>query len=704
MSTARDIESVRHLLVRLKLQAKVDLAPSIHNRPPCHNLRGSWHLGMPKRDISPLNHTHDDHPKKQKPAGGADEEVEQDEDASELRSYGRDFDYINDTESDSELEAPAEQEEQPPTEQMQALTVYQTPVMPINPRWHVEKQNNCINAVLGYLVLGDPDPSKEKNVQAINAVLSPFSLMCCMAMMCRGASRVRNNALPYKQLAHYCWPTDDARDDLDTSAHEFLKVFVAQLTGNPACNWKNIIMSDNLKEDYVSDIKTNFKALEKKTDDWEWVNAQVTSVTHMNSKVLDEKPSGSVLINAIYFQDQWIFPFDKVIKGMQFKSSEGTISLVKMMTLKQRLRIAKHGHMTAVNMLYETPGLGAWFVKNSDQETGFDNKVAFNNLTSFLNQEFVDQTLTSSQQLLEVKIPQFKLEESINLKQVFQSLHSHAITEIFRTNNLDRMTQNTSEAFSMFRQDCMLKVDRLGTTAAARTVAATTRGSRGPTYLKVTFAHTFYMVIYHRDTILFVAKIGCPQDHAESGGSPATDEVVDTVHGHVSSHYADQEMALQLSYQKNILKVVVGGIERSIKIVTKLHDGKDDEDGEVIVDEKKDEKIIKKKIEDTTEVVRGSEIPIRTYTVDTNLLIRVNVKFPTPAGMSEEDAEKTKIRFTPVYVKDTGEEEPEDLLALNFDQSFELPFPLQKEAGEEEDGWSFKDYNGKTFLKLRFKL
>jgi hypothetical protein len=145
------------------------------------------------------------------------------------------------------------------------------------------------------------------------------------------------------------------------------------------------------------------------------------------------------------------------------------------------------------------------------------------------------------------------------------------------------------------------------------------------------------MVIYHFDTILFVAKIGCPQDHADSGRSPATDEVVDTVHGHVSSHYADQEMALQLEYQTKKLKVVIGGIERSIKIVTKLHDGKNDEVGEVIVDEKEDEKIIKKKIEDTTEMVGGSEFPVRTYTVDPDLLISVTVKFPTPTGMSEEE-------------------------------------------------------------------
>jgi hypothetical protein len=418
---------------------------------------------------------------------------------------------------------------------------------------------------------------------------------------------------------------------------------------------------------------------------------------------VDGKTDGSVLINAIYFEDQWIFPFSKQITGMKFKTSEGEMSFVKMMTIKQKLRIAKHGHMTAVNMLYETPGLGAWFVKNSDQETGHQNVISYDTLKSFLLQEFISQSLTSSKQNLEVKIPQFKLTETIDLKHVFQSLPSHAITEIFRANNLDRMTEDTAEFFSIFKQDCMLKVDRLGTTALAVTTGKTTRG-KSTEYFRVTFAHTFYMVIYHRDTILFVAKIGGPNDLDNSGGSPGTDNVVDTKDGHVSSYYANEEMALQLEYQKSILNVLVTNTQRSIKIITKLHDGKDDEEGEVIKDEKKGENIIKKNIEDTTEVVKGSEIPVRTYTVQPDLLIRVTIKFPTPKEMSEEDAEKTEIFFTPVYVKDTGEEEPEDRLELKFDTPFELPFPLQKEAGEEEDGWSFKDDNGETFLKIRFKL
>ena len=49
-------------------------------------------------------------------------------------------------------------------------------------------------------------------------------------------------------------------------------------------------------------------------------------------------------------------------------------------------------------------------------------------------------------------------------------------------------------------------------------------------------------------------------------------------------------------------------------------------------------------------------------------------------------------------------EEPKDLVELKSGDDFELPIPLRKEAGEEDDGWVIKDKMGKTVLKLRFTL
>jgi hypothetical protein len=39
---------------------------------------------------------------------------------------------------------------------------------------------------------------------------------------------------------------------------------------------------------------------------------------------------------------------------------------------------------------------------------------------------------------------------------------------------------------------------------------------------------------------------------------------------------------------------------------------------------------------------------------------------------------------------------------ISAGQEYELPYPLQKDAGEKEDAWAIKDGNGRTVLKLRF--
>ena len=115
-----------------------------------------------------------------------------------------------------------------------------------------------------------------------------------------------------------------------------------------------------------------------------------------------------------------------------------------------------------------------------------------------------------------------------------------------------------------------------------------------------------------------------------------------------------------------------------LQVTVKQHDGKDDEQGEDI---------------DSSRITKRPNL--RLYSVDPDLLIRVTVK-----NLSST----SNISFKPVYVKDNGEEEPEDTVELKSGEKFELPFPLQKEAGEEEDGWAIKDNEGKTVLKLRFTL
>jgi hypothetical protein len=44
-------------------------------------------------------------------------------------------------------------------------------------------------------------------------------------------------------------------------------------------------------------------------------------------------------------------------------------------------------------------------------------------------------------------------------------------------------------------------------------------------------------------------------------------------------------------------------------------------------------------------------------------------------------------------------EEPEAKVTLEAGETYELPFPLQKETDEDVDGWLLKDGGGRTFLE-----
>ena len=116
-----------------------------------------------------------------------------------------------------------------------------------------------------------------------------------------------------------------------------------------------------------------------------------------------------------------------------------------------------------------------------------------------------------------------------------------------------------------------------------------------------------------------------------------------------------------------------------IYLKVKQHDGKDDEEGELI--DKENIQVFDKGT--YREVI---------YRVDTDLLTRVEVK----ATHELED-------ITPVYISEAGEEQPDDKISLKDNETFELPFPLQKEAGGEPDSWIIC-WKSEILIKMTFIL
>lgn len=122
----------------------------------------------------------------------------------------------------------------------------------------------------------------------------------------------------------------------------------------------------------------------------------------------------------------------------------------------------------------------------------------------------------------------------------------------------------------------------------------------------------------------------------------------------------------------------------TLMVDTKLHDGKKDKKGYSI------------HYTETT----VNDIPVWTYVVELDLLIRVVIGVPKQSTVPNG----TTVQLQAVYITDKGEEQPEDPQEFEINKPCEIPFPLQKEEGEDPDGWDLKDAQGNTLLKLRFIL
>ena len=117
-------------------------------------------------------------------------------------------------------------------------------------------------------------------------------------------------------------------------------------------------------------------------------------------------------------------------------------------------------------------------------------------------------------------------------------------------------------------------------------------------------------------------------------------------------------------------KLAMGG---NMIVTVRQHDGKDDDVGEPLPTGK-------------------SKDGTYTMKVDESMLLRVTVRALAP------------VSFAPVYISDDGGEEPEPQLDLHNGEDIELPYPLQKEAGEGVDGWILRGTDGATLMRLNFRL
>lgn len=212
-----------------------------------------------------------------------------------------------------------------------------------------------------------------------------------------------------------------------------------------------------------------------------------------------------VLTNAIYFLAPWEHPFKKesTTKG-PFHLSKGTTVDVPMMKQTQQLAYAEAAGWQAVEMPYNGRQLSMvlFLPKEGELET-FESHFNGKTFRAALDQ------LHSTR--VELKMPRFELEASVNLKKALQAM---GMVEAFTRGAADftKMTALDDLYISAVLHKGYVKVDEEGTEAAAATAVLAVRTSMLLPPKIMTLNRAFLFVILDKPTgaVLFVGRVVDP--------------------------------------------------------------------------------------------------------------------------------------------------------------------------------------------------
>jgi serpin B len=138
----------------------------------------------------------------------------------------------------------------------------------------------------------------------------------------------------------------------------------------------------------------------------QWVAAKTNGLI---KEILDGgvSHSGLIVLNALYFKDDWAFAFDRVQTQLApFHDSVGAVGDVPMMRSNLTVPLRSHERFAAVDLQYQTPRFSLTLVTTRDTPASYRE---FADVTSWLDGKGFSQTSVS------IQLPRFTLRQTTNL-------------------------------------------------------------------------------------------------------------------------------------------------------------------------------------------------------------------------------------------------------------------------------------------------
>uniref|UniRef100_A0A3P9APW3 Serpin B6 n=2 Tax=Esox lucius TaxID=8010 RepID=A0A3P9APW3_ESOLU len=354
-----------------------------------------------------------------------------------------------------------------------------------------------------------------------NVFYSPLSISSALAMVSLGARG--NTATQMSESLHLHKAKDDVHvsfsklmGELNKEGAPYKLSLANRLYGEQSYKFVETFLHDTKKhynaELEAVDFKSNAETARQNINTW--VEKQTAD------KIKDLLPKGIVddltrlvLVNAIYFKGNWEKKFKETsTKDVQFRLNKNESKPVKMMHQKAKfpLTFIPEANCQILELPYVGNQLSMLIMLPNEIEDGTTGLEKLEKELTYDN--FVDWTKPDMMDLVEVQVglPKFKLEESLDMK---ETLVSMGMIDAFDHSRSDfsGMSPNNDLVLSKVVHKAFVEVNEEGTEAAAATAAIMMMrcALRTPTF----FAdHPFLFFIRHNPTqsILFYGRYSSP--------------------------------------------------------------------------------------------------------------------------------------------------------------------------------------------------
>jgi len=348
-----------------------------------------------------------------------------------------------------------------------------------------------------------------------NTMISPLSVSLALAMVYNGTEG--NTKLQMEEMLHKANLTSD---DINTSYKDLVSSLIShdpkvELSISNAIFYRNTF---NIKSDFITTDQNYYLAevsgldFSKTAETLNTVNSWVNTKTKGKIEKIIEKVNPEdvmYLLNAIYFNGEWIYRFDpKETYDLSFIREGNSVIQVPTMYIENPFNYFSNTDFQLLEMPYGSGKYSMLIFLPYEGKTTSD-------VISLLTSDHINEWISKmTEQKKKVFLPKFEFKFD---KSLVDQLKALGMTDAFNDSKADLsgISDDAKLVISEVMHKTYIKVDERGTEAAAVTGITVGVTSVGPDLNTFRVDHPFVFAIREKDTnaILFIGKVMDPSQN-----------------------------------------------------------------------------------------------------------------------------------------------------------------------------------------------